>query len=188
MPRLHRGLGAQGAGARQGELVRGTGARAARGGLAPVELWVSGAAHEAFFAGLGAEYRCALRQQRGVDLGARMSHALGDSLRTARFAVLIGSDCPAMDAHYLEHACESLVHGADAVLGPAEDGGYVLIGARRGEPALFTDIAWGTSDVLAQTRVRLAELGWHWDELPVQWDLDRPEDLARLARLQGGPH
>jgi rSAM/selenodomain-associated transferase 1 len=181
-------LGASGAAALQARLVRDTVARAAQSRLAPVELWTSGAAQEPFFAGLGAAYHCGLRQQSGADLGARMSHALESALQTARFAVLIGTDCPAMDANYLDQACESLVRGADAVLGPAEDGGYVLIGARRNEPALFTDIAWGSSQVLAQTRARLAGLGWGWDELPVQWDLDRPADLERLARFQSSPH
>jgi glycosyltransferase A (GT-A) superfamily protein (DUF2064 family) len=70
---------------------------------------------------------------------------------------------------------------------PAEDGGYVLIGSRRPQPGLFNGMTWGTDQVMAQTRQRLAQHGLTWRELPPQWDVDRPEDLARL-RAAGLAH
>lgn len=109
-----------------------------------------------------------------------MNHALDQTLQLAEFTVLIGTDCPAMDCDYLESACAALVAGCDAVLGPAEDGGYVLTGLRRCHSHLFEDIPWGTSDVLAQTRQRLDDLGWTRRELTTQWDVDHPRDLDRL--------
>jgi glycosyltransferase A (GT-A) superfamily protein (DUF2064 family) len=73
------------------------------------------------------------------------------------------------------------------VLGPAADGGYVLVGARRVDPALFEAIRWGTSDVLAGQRARIRALGWRWMELGTLWDVDLPEDLERLRReVPGG--
>jgi hypothetical protein len=65
----------------------------------------------------------------------------------------------------------------DAVLGPAVDGGYVLLGLRRAESALFTDMPWGGDRVAEITRERMAALGWRWRELPALRDVDRPEDL-----------
>jgi glycosyltransferase A (GT-A) superfamily protein (DUF2064 family) len=68
----------------------------------------------------------------------------------------------------------------DAVIGPAEDGGYVLIGLRRYAPELFKGVSWGTDLVLKETRERLRVLGWQWHELKERWDVDRPEDMKRL--------
>jgi len=71
------------------------------------------------------------------------------------------------------------------VFGPAEDGGYVLIGlARRPTAELFEDIAWGTATVMQETRARLARGDWRWRELALLWDVDRPEDLPRLRQLR----
>jgi glycosyltransferase A (GT-A) superfamily protein (DUF2064 family) len=66
------------------------------------------------------------------------------------------------------------------VLGPAEDGGYVLVAARRIRPEVFARIRWGGSHVMEEQRARLGALGWRWSELPPLWDVDRPADLARL--------
>jgi hypothetical protein len=94
--------------------------------------------------------------------------------------VLVGTDCPALTADYLAQAFALLDGGADAVVGPAEDGGYILIGLRRTDKRLFDGVAWGTASVLDETRARLAALGWSWQELETLWDVDRPEDLERL--------
>ncbi|HET7370515.1 MAG TPA: DUF2064 domain-containing protein, partial [Gammaproteobacteria bacterium] len=86
-------------------------------------------------------------------------------------------DCLEYSASYLVTALDALACGNDAVLGPAADGGYVLIGLARNHPALFKDIEWGSATVLAATRARLQELGWRFRELPVLHDIDRPEDV-----------
>lgn len=74
-----------------------------------------------------------------------------------------------------------LSEGSDVVLGPAADGGYVLIGLTRLAPELFSDMIWGEDSVLAVTRERLRRRRWHWSELPVRADVDRPADLVLLA-------
>jgi glycosyltransferase A (GT-A) superfamily protein (DUF2064 family) len=80
--------------------------------------------------------------------------------------------------------------GADAVLGPAEDGGYYLIALRAGavSPRLFEGIAWSTGRVFAETLARCRELGLAVELLPAATDVDTPEDLRRLAaRLAADP-
>jgi glycosyltransferase A (GT-A) superfamily protein (DUF2064 family) len=90
-----------------------------------------------------------------------------------------------MDVNDLERAAAGLQAGADAVIGPAEDGGYYLIALRRVETSLFTDIEWGGDDVYAVTRKRLDDLGWQVENLPVRRDIDVPEDLDYLPQLLG---
>ena len=67
------------------------------------------------------------------------------------------------------------------MLVPAEDGGYVLIGLNWCDARLFSDIDWGTDQVMAATRERLTALNWRWLELASSWDVDRPADYERLA-------
>jgi glycosyltransferase A (GT-A) superfamily protein (DUF2064 family) len=97
---------------------------------------------------------------------------------------LIGSDCPALAPRHLRRADKALRGGADAVLAPAEDGGYVLIGLSRFDRRLFDGIAWGSAKVLEETRARLRALGWRWQELETLWDVDRPADYRRLVDLR----
>lgn len=177
--RLIPALGAAGAARLHARLVRRTIARVSACGLAPLELHVAPDGQHPLFQSL-AGAGVPLIAQRGRDLGERMHAALATALTTAEFALLIGTDCPALDCTCLAHACDALAAGRPAVLGPAEDGGYVLIGLRRPAATLFTGIDWGGPQVLTQTRRRLAELGWEATELPTLWDLDRPADLERL--------
>lgn len=113
-----------------------------------------------------------------------MHAAVARGLREHEFVVLVGSDCPALRPHDLRAARGALREGADAVLSPAEDGGYALIGVRRSARSLFGGIEWGGADVLAQTERRLARLGWRWKRLRTVWDVDRPEDVVRLRRAR----
>jgi glycosyltransferase A (GT-A) superfamily protein (DUF2064 family) len=78
-----------------------------------------------------------------------------------------------------------LLGGASAVFAPAEDGGYALIGLRRVSERLFSALEWGEASVMGETRERLRRLGWRWRELRTLWDLDRPQDYARLKRQYG---
>lgn len=147
-------------------------AQAARCG--PVELHAT-ARHSLF---KGAQV------QRGADLGERMHRALLRALRRHRAAIVIGADCPALRPSDLQHAARLLAGSCDVVLAPAEDGGYVLLGARRLSPQLFAHIDWGTSSVYDTTAKRLAALGYRWRALRRLWDVDRPEDLERLRSLR----
>ncbi len=172
--RLIPALGAAGAAALYLRLLRRTVAAARAAAPGAVELWCTPDCAHPRIADF-ADLPC--REQAGADLGARMAHALADGLQRARRVVLVGSDCPGLDAAGLRVALAALA-GHEVVLGPAEDGGYVLVGLRR--PAdIFTGIDWGSERVLAQTRQRLRAQGLRWHELPVLWDLDRPADLAR---------
>ena len=117
------------------------------------------------------------RVQSGDDLGARMHDALTTTLSQAGQAVIIGSDCPEYRPGYLNTAFEAL-NTRDVVIGPATDGGYVLIGLKHPTIELFRDIAWGGPNVMATTRARLTELGLTWHELETLRDIDVPEDLT----------
>jgi rSAM/selenodomain-associated transferase 1 len=178
--RLIPALGAAGAARLHERLVDRTLAVAVGSGVGPVEL-CGDFTGDPFLAARGAAHGAALTEQGPGDLGARMHRALARMLPRAPAAILVGSDCPALTRAHLRAAAAALAAGDDAALGPAEDGGYVLIGLARLHPSLFEGIAWGGPEVLAQTRARLAVLGWRWAELDALWDVDRPADLARLA-------
>ena len=165
--------------------LRTTVERAVTARLAPVELWTTPAVGHPYFAELMTDYDLRVRPQGDGDLGRRMERALRLALEEASFAILIGSDCPLMDGDYLEAACARLQDGMEMVIGPAEDGGYVLLGARRCETALFRDMPWGSERVLAHTRKRLLALGCRWAELDALWDIDTAEDLRRWEALAG---
>ncbi len=175
-------LGAWGAARLQARLTRRTLRTAHEARCGPLELHGAPRARQAFFLREARRFGATLHAQRGADLGARMLHALSGALRRHRAAILIGTDCPALRAADLRRATRALAAGHDAVIAPAEDGGYALIGVRRVVPRLFENIAWGEAQVFAQTRLRLESLGWRWKRLRTVWDVDRPEDLERLRR------
>lgn len=151
-------------------------AREARCG--PVELYAT--RPHRFFLTLGVR----VRLQRGADLGERMERALASARRRHRRTILIGADCAGLTSGAIAHAARLLCGATDVVMAPAEDGGYGLIGTRRALPrALFRGMTWGASTVYAQTMRRLAAAGLGSRVLATVWDVDRPEDLPRLASL-----
>jgi len=177
--RLIPALGADGAAALASRLIDHAVATACEAGVGPVTL---GAApdetHEAFQS-LRARFDIALARQPDGDLGVRMLAALAAANGPA---LIIGTDCPALTAVHLRAAAEVLRAGTDVVVCPAEDGGYVLIGARKAEPALFSAMPWSTAEVMDETRRRLKALGLTWQEPVTLWDVDAPADLARLRK------
>ena len=111
------------------------------------------------------------------DLGVRMEGAFRDAFsRGAGRVVLVGTDCPGLDAPVMRAAFAAL-RRKDLVLGPATDGGYWLIGLRRPAPALFADMPWSTDSVFERTRDRARSLGLSVHTLEPLPDVDRPEDL-----------
>ena len=124
----------------------------------------------------------AQKVQQGATLGDRMLAALSESLASYDRAVVIGSDCPSVDPGYVREAVARLA-SADVVLGPSDDGGYVLIGASRVVPGMLDNIDWGTDRVMAQTCARLASLGLQVSLLAPRWDVDEPDDWERFQRL-----
>jgi len=175
-------LGDHGAAALYRSLVERALGVACESGLGPVELWCTPTMDDEFFTGCRDRFHVTLHPQNGVDLGAKMLDAFEDALTRSRHVLLAGCDCPALTAADLCAAAGALSAGQDAVFCPAEDGGYVLIGLSQAMPVLFDAMTWGTDTVMEETRRRLRRLGWHWHELPVHWDVDRPEDYERLVR------
>ena len=174
--RLARTLGPKGAAELHRRLVRRTLATAAAARVGPVVLACAPDARHGFFADCAAEFGATLEDQGDGDLGERMSRAFE---RHAP-ALLVGTDCPALAPEDLREGAAAL-GSHDLVLGPAEDGGYVLIGLRTGAPGVFEGVAWGTSNVLNRTLANAAELGLRVQELGLYWDVDRPADLQRIA-------
>ena len=174
-------LGAEGAAGLHAGLVRHALATAVASGVGAVELWCAPDERHEFFERCAKEFGARLRTQRGPDLGSRMSAAFEDAFARAHGLVLIGSDCPALRPGDLRVAAAALA-SHDVAIGPAEDGGYVLIAMARSVPEIFADVAWGTPAVMRQTRERLSAAGVGWKELAASWDVDRPEDYARLQR------
>jgi rSAM/selenodomain-associated transferase 1 len=175
--RLIPALGAAGAAALHARLIERTVATACAAAVGPVTVWMTPAAPHPCFTALASRFAITLAAQPDGDLGARM---LAACQAAAGPVIVIGSDCPALTPSHLRQAADVLREGSDVVVIPADDGGYVLIGSRRPQPILFTGMTWSTDRVMAETRLRLAGDGLTWRELPPLWDVDRPEDLARL--------
>jgi len=121
--------------------------------------------------------------QAGENLGNRMFNALDTSLKTYKKSVLIGADCPVLDKSYLDVAFKALDQH-DMVLGPAEDGGYVLIGATKIEHHLFNNINWGTASVLQQSLNNAHKEKYKTHLLNTLWDVDTPEDYIKYQDLK----
>ena len=124
------------------------------------------------------------RPQGEGDLGCRMDRALAEAFfEGAERIVVIGTDCPEITPGLIRESFDRLAT-SDVVLGPATDGGYYLIGVRRPAPRLFTDIPWGSRQVLEETLGRARELFFDVSVLKSLSDVDRPEDLAVWHRVQ----
>jgi len=173
-------LGEQGAAALHARLIKRTLSTVRAAALGRMELHCTPTPDDPFFRYCAGHYRIILATQAQGGLGERMYAALERALATHRRVLLIGSDCAALSAAYLRGADRALRTGADAVLGPCEDGGYALIGLRAVDARLFNGIEWGGATVAAETRRRLSALGWNWRELDTLWDVDRPDDYERL--------
>jgi rSAM/selenodomain-associated transferase 1 len=126
--------------------------------------------------------------QADGDLGDRMmdwfESTFADPLHPTRGAILIGSDCPLISPSTLEES-ERALKSHDAVVGPAVDGGYYLIGlsatvSRCAWRSVFDRIPWSSDRVMETTRTRLAAADLSWHELPLREDIDTIVELNRL--------
>jgi rSAM/selenodomain-associated transferase 1 len=127
--------------------------------------------------------------QRGAALGERMRDGARDLLTSGFDAVLlIGSDLPTLPATHVTAAFEMLRRPSEVlVLGPADDGGYYLIGLTESRPELFEGIPWGTPLVLQRTREAADALGIPVELLPRWYDVDSPSDLCRVWHRSDQP-
>ena len=117
-----------------------------------------------------------LSDQGPGDLGQRLAAAAKRVIDCDERILLIGTDCPELDGKRLGEAAFRL-ESHDAMIHPARDGGYVLLGLVRTDPSLFEDIAWSTNTVAATTIARIEALGWSLFVGDVLSDIDQPADL-----------
>lgn len=158
------------------ELVLWTCGQLLQSHLGQVQLGVAGDSTDDLFLRCRKMGAAAVFEQQGVDLGERMLSALQDALQTSPRAILVGSDCPAISPAYLQQAMRAL-DTSDVVIGPADDGGFVLIGVTALHAAMFSGVVWGSAQVYAATTANLKALDMSWQALPALPDIDRPEDL-----------
>ena len=177
--RLIPAIGAHAAAVLQERLTERAVATALASGVGPVTLCCEPDATHDTFLKMVARMKITLRPQPPGDLGTRMLAAVATSTGPV---LVIGTDCPALTEAHLRSAAIALREGNDVVLIPAERGGYVLLGMRKAQPALFSNIGWGGSSVLADTRARIVEQRLMLVERPPLWDVDTEIDLARLER------
>ena len=177
--RLIPALGAHGAAALAERFIERTVKTAMAAALGPVTVWTTPDPDHPVFRQLAAQHRIAFRRQPDGDLGMRMLAAM---IEANGPVLIVGTDCPGLTVDYLQLASFALQGGDDAVIAPAEDGGYVLLGVRRPLPELLGNIAWSTPLVMAETRRRIKQHGLRAHELPKLWDVDEPADLERLER------
>jgi uncharacterized protein len=173
-------LGAEDAAVLQARLTERAVATACAAAIGPVTVWATPDENHPTFQRLCAHFSVALARQADGDLGARM---LAAAATACGLCLVIGADCPALTAAHLRNTADILRAGADAVVIPADDGGYVLIGMRQAHPTLFSDMRWSTPDVMEETRRRLRQLGLAWQEPVTLWDVDVPADLERLRNV-----
>jgi uncharacterized protein len=115
--------------------------------------------------------------QRGRDLGVRMSGAFENGFRKGyKSVIIIGTDCIELTSLVIEEAFQQL-RSHDAVLGPAEDGGYYLLGMRKFYPQLFQNKIWSSSSVSKDTLADLSQLKLSTHILPTLSDIDVEKDL-----------
>lgn len=120
--------------------------------------------------------------QTGNHLGERMRNAFDLILNKGyQKAVIIGTDCPYIDAEIIEDAFKVL-NSSDIVIGPAEDGGYYLIGIKMNHSELFENIQWSTNSVLSATIEKCIELKLSYSLLKLLNDIDDEQDLLEFNK------
>ncbi len=149
--------------------------------LCSINLWLAGN-QEKFLECLPQWQSLTRYSQQGADLGERMHYAVKQTLSKTESAILVGTDCPFIDDDYLSKACIALKK-YDVVIGPATDGGYVLLGLKQAHSSLFEGIQWGEASVFEATLSQIKYLGLSYSVLPELSDIDRPEDLQSLQQI-----
>ncbi|GAB5414146.1 MAG: TIGR04282 family arsenosugar biosynthesis glycosyltransferase [Congregibacter sp.] len=183
--RLAAAIGHQAAFAAHLELLHNTAGVLASAGCARSELWLDASGSSDDIDRVIAQGLEGPVLQCEGDLGERMLHALADALMRVDRVVLVGSDCPVLSVEYLEQAFHALdTH--DLVFGPAEDGGFVLIGAKRVSAGMFAGVVWGEAEVLAQSLESAAACGLGTASLEPLFDVDRLEDWRRWQQIRSG--
>ena len=181
--RLIPALGADGAAKLARRLLAHTLSQALAADLGEVELCMSPGPGDCAWQGVALPNDVLLTRQGEGDLGERMARAVRRSTQHTESApkpvMLIGTDCPALTALLSKQAAQQLAHH-DAVLLPAHDGGYVLLGLKSPCPELFEHMAWSTSVVAFETLQRMTALNMRVWQGPTLHDIDDPDDLQHV--------
>jgi rSAM/selenodomain-associated transferase 1 len=177
-------IGEAGAARAQRGFILRTLATARQSSTGPLTLHCALDAAHRLFRLLAQRHGVVCLPQADGDLGDRMAAVMADHFTKQQKTplLIIGTDCPALTPAHLQQAADAL-QTSDAVLIPAEDGGYVLIGLRRPLPDVFQQVDWSTPRVMSQTRERLSAIGARWVELPALWDVDDPQDWLRWQAM-----
>ncbi len=184
--RLIPALGALGAARLARQLLDLTLDQARAADIGPVELCASPTIASPDWAGYLPPHGVAVSDQGEGDLGARMARASQRALLLNQRVLLIGTDCPALSAQRLRAAAAALDRH-EAVLHPALDGGYPLLGLRVFHPSLFTEMPWSTAAVAELTLARMQALEWRVWVGDALADIDEPADLIHSpAQLDPG--
>lgn len=148
-------------------------------GCAEVEAWVMPAPADDAWAGWQPPTGVRLVAQPAGDLGARLAQAARRAFRDGFKPLLVGTDCPQLDAARLDRAAAALADN-DIVIHGTHDGGYALLGLGRETPELFRDIDWSSARVFRQTLSRARRCGRQVRVLRRLHDIDEPADLQHL--------
>lgn len=175
-------LGEVGAARLAGEMLARTVEQSVAAGLATPELCASPDPDAAEWEGLLPIAAIRLTDQGKGDLGERLARAARRVIEGGERVLLVGTDCPDLDATRLSAAALRL-DDHDAVIHPAEDGGYVLLGLSRYDPSIFERVAWSTDSVAAATIARIDALGWSLSVGATMRDIDEPADLRASGVL-----
>lgn len=178
--RLIPALGEEGAATFHERLVNDTLGRFAGLKGYDTDVWIASGLESAWAKGIHDEYDVQIYPQPEGDLGERLAFAARQALENYEQVILIGTDCPPLEASHVMEASAAHREGTDIVISPVEDGGYALISLTAFSPSLFDGIHWSTETVLTETLDRVKSLGWEYQLLETLWDLDRPEDLIRF--------
>lgn len=176
--RLIPALGADGAARLARRLLDHALAQAHAARIGPVALCVTPAS-DAMWRQMQLPAGTQLSDQGDGDLGDRLARVCECVARAGGPVLLMGTDCPALDAERLGAIAAQLATH-DAVMVPATDGGYTALALQRFDASLFLNIAWSTASVGATTLLRLQALGWRVAVLPALSDIDEPSDLGAL--------
>lgn len=181
--RLIPNIGAETAANLQARMLENGITTAINAGLADVQLWCTPNCQHPLFHSLSQRFALTLHAQQGNDLGERMYNAFESALANYRQVVLVGTDCPFISVETYHLAFSALSEGNDAIIAPAYDGGYVLLGLLRNDWRLFENISWGSGQVCDDTCARLNVGGFQWQALETYRDIDHYEDLLYLKSI-----
>lgn len=177
--RLIPALGAEGAAELAKKMLRHTMTTALASKLGIVEVCAVPAPSDSVWQNLDLPNNISWSSQGEGNLGERMARAAERTVHNGEAIILIGTDCPTIDASTLHEAAESLQQ-YDASLLPTFDGGYAMLGLKKFDSALFDNIPWSTSTVAQKTLKSIQRLGWQAKVLPPLHDIDEPPDLQHL--------